>query len=321
MKLFVGVTDYQWYEALSWRTDLTEVNFWSPGGKSFKVLSPGELFLFKLKADHGHVVVGGGIFGHDTRLPLSLAWDAFGRSNGADSMTEMINRIRKYQSADARTKSDPVIGCRLVQSPFFLSKAEWFRVPETFPVNAVSGKSYSSEEAEGTYLFDAIKDRLTSAQTGFMDRSPPTNGWEPQEHRRGTPQMVLPRLGQGTFRVAVMDGYGRRCAVTGERTLPILDAAHIKPWSQGGEHSPGNGILLRTDIHRLFDLGYVTIDESHRFDVSPKLKEDYENGRHYYALRGQKVRLPDNDAFMPTPAALQWHHENRWAKPGSLLVE
>ncbi len=52
--------------------------------------------------------------------------------------------------------------------------------------------------------------------------------------------------------------YTRRCAVTKERTLPALDAAHIRPYREGGKHEPPNGLLLRSDIHRLFDKGYVT---------------------------------------------------------------
>jgi putative restriction endonuclease len=67
--------------------------------------------------------------------------------------------------------------------------------------------------------------------------------------------------------------------VTGEKTLPILDAAHIRPFGEGGEHEITNGLLLRTDIHRLFDLGYVTVSNDRRFEVGRRLKEDFENGR------------------------------------------
>ena len=52
-----------------------------------------------------------------------------------------------------------------------------------------------------------------------------------ESHGCGKPQIVLPRLGQGSFRIVVTDAYERRCALTGERTLPVLDAAHIKPYS------------------------------------------------------------------------------------------
>jgi hypothetical protein len=51
----------------------------------------------------------------------------------------------------------------------------------------------------------------------------------------------------------------------------------------------------RTDIHRLFDLGYVTISRDRRFEVNPRLREDYENGKVYYDLHGQRCgsqRIP-----------------------------
>jgi putative restriction endonuclease len=317
MRVFVGVTDYDWYEHLSARPDLDEVNFWSPGGSVFKVLQPGELFLFKLKAAHGHVIVGGGVFAHDTRLPLSLAWLTFGGKNGVATLEEMQARIRRYQSPEARGRRDPIIGCRLLQEPFFLPREQWFRVPGAFPVNAVSGKSYGSEEAEGAFLIRAIEERLP---WGAFERPfPPVPGLH-EDLRTGAPQLVLPRLGQGSFRIAVMDRYERRCAVTGERTLPILDAAHIKPWAAGGENRPGNGLLLRTDIHRLFDLGYVTVTHDHRFEVSPRLRADYSNGKAYYDLHGQALRAPDHPTYLPSRESLDWHHENRWAKPGSAAL-
>ena len=128
----------------------------------------------------------------------------------------------------------------------------------------------------------------------------------------GAPTLVRPRLGQGAFRLAVTDAYERRCAVTDERTLPILDAAHIRAFSAGGEHAVGNGLLLRTDIHRLFDLGYVTVAEDRRFEVSQRLKADFDNGRHYYEMHGKRLREPRHGALAPAPNALQWHREHRY---------
>jgi putative restriction endonuclease len=124
--------------------------------------------------------------------------------------------------------------------------------------------------------------------------------------------MVRPRLGQGAFRLAVTDAYDRRCAVSGEKTLPILDAAHIRSYGEGGEHDPANGLLLRTDIHRLFDLGYVTVSEDHRFEVSQRLKADFDNGRHYYDLQGLRVSRPQPGFAPPAADALAWHREHRY---------
>ena len=70
-----------------------------------------------------------------------------------------------------------------------------------------------------------------------------------------------------------------------------------------------NGLLLRTDIHRLFDRGYVTVTPDHEFRVSERLHEDYANGRTYYGLDGQEVRVPLGDREKPSRDLLAWHGE------------
>nr|WP_244602691.1 HNH endonuclease [Mesorhizobium delmotii] len=119
-------------------------------------------------------------------------------------------------------------------------------------------------------------------------------------------------MGQGAFRVLVTDSYERRCGVSGEQTLPILDAAHIRSYSEGGAHDPSNGFLLRTDIHKLFDLGYVTIDEDKRFVVSGRLKADFDNGKHYYDLQGTYLRASTTTARGPSEDPLRWHRDHRF---------
>ena len=108
----------------------------------------------------------------------------------------------------------------------------------------------------------------------------------------GDPVLVRPRLGQGAFQLLVTDTYERHCAVTGERALPTLDAAHIRAVQEGGQHRIDNGLLLRTDIHRLFDRGYVTVTPDHRFRVSRRLKTDFDNGEPYYPLEGREIWVP-----------------------------
>jgi predicted restriction endonuclease len=103
------------------------------------------------------------------------------------------------------------------------------------------------------------------------------------------------RLGQGAFRVLVTDAYSRRCAVTGERTLPVLEAAHIRPYALSGPHRVSSSILLRSDLHKLFDLGYITVTPELRLLVSPKLKAEWENGREYYAHHGKLLQVHPPD--------------------------
>ena len=126
--------------------------------------------------------------------------------------------------------------------------------------------------------------------------------------RYGEPRLVAPRLGQGTFRVAVADAYDRACAVTREHSLPVLEAAHIRAFAEGGPNEVSNGLLLRTDIHRLFDTGYVTVDpDDLKFVVSSRLREDYANGRTYYALHGTEIAAPSSLHERPLREHLDWH--------------
>ncbi|WP_237251773.1 HNH endonuclease [Thioalkalivibrio nitratireducens] len=100
-----------------------------------------------------------------------------------------------------------------------------------------------------------------------------------------------------------------RCAVTQERTLPALEAAHIRPYADGGVHEASNGLLLRRDLHSLFDAGYVTVTPELRFEVSRRIRAEFENGRQYYALHGQTIFAPEGTADRPNPAALSWHND------------
>ena len=94
--------------------------------------------------------------------------------------------------------------------------------------------------------------------------------------------------------------------------MPALEAAHIRPYSDGGEHEASNGLLLRRDIHSLFDSGYVTVTPDLRFQVSRRIREEFANGRHYYALHGQRIVVPDNLGRRPDPVSLSWHNVNRF---------
>jgi putative restriction endonuclease len=300
VRIFLGVTHKPWFDFLS-ALEPEEVNFWQPSGKGkFKALQPGDLFLFKLKAPY-NMIAGGGVFGHASIAPLSLAWEAFGQKNGVPEEAEMRRTIVDLRRGKRPLgdREDPIIGCRILTQPFFWPRELWIPTPASFSRNTVVGKGYPTDEAEGLYLWDAVQDRFSHAPSAFA---------EPRA-RFGAPVSIQPRLGQGAFRMAVTDGYGRRCAVSGEKTLPILDAAHIRSYARGGEHELSNGLLLRTDIHRLFDLGYVTITPDHRFEVSGRLKADFDNGRHYYDLHGTELRRPLKGVPLPEAALLAWHRE------------
>jgi putative restriction endonuclease len=305
--IFLANTDNEWFDFLASAPDVDEVNFWKPSPTGFAAIEEGELFAFRLKSPRGKVG-GFGVLSSSSVLPIQLAWEAFGIKNGVGSLGGMVRSIARYKEKEVITASS-FIGCRVLVQPVFLPEYLWFDVPSSWSKNIVGGKRFSTDDAEGRYLWDALQDRATawSAPT-----SPERAFAEGAVARYGEPILIAPRLGQGAFRIAVTESYKRQCALTGGKVLPALDAAHIRPFSEGGAHRRSNGILLRKDIHSVFDAGYATIDETLRFVVSPKVKDVFDNGNEYRRLHGVRLRPPNRAEDRPEPEALRWHNTNRF---------
>jgi putative restriction endonuclease len=95
-------------------------------------------------------------------------------------------------------------------------------------------------------------------------------------------------------------------------SAPTLEAAHIRPVSAGGVHRIDNGLLLRSDLHRLFDAGYLTIVPGHRIRVSQRLKTEFHNGEQYLRLNGNDLWVPDRPEDQPSRELLEWHADTRF---------
>lgn len=297
VRAYVAVTDQDWYDYLSARPDLDEVNFWQPGGKRlFDLLDVGEPLLFKLHWP-SNFIVGGGFFAHASLLDAKMAWEAFGDKNGAPSFDEMCGRLEHYRPRDQlNPRREYTIGCIILRDPFFFPRVAWIPAPSDFRKETVQGKTYDLRSGVGKALWDDVTARL-GAQTVVADASPAL----------GIAALAKRRIGQGTFRVLITDTYQRRCAVSHEKALPVLEAAHIRPVSDRGEHRVDNGILLRSDIHALFDRGYVTVTPEYRFRASRRLREDFDNGEHYRSFEGAAISLPQRPELRPSRQFLEWH--------------
>lgn len=298
MQYYIGVTDRDWFEFLK-ALQPDEVNFWRPSASSrFGAIEPGSLFLFKLHSPQ-NFIVGGGFFYRYVELPLSLAWEAFREKNGAVTYEAFRENLMRYR----QVKPDPDIGCIILAEPFFFEEDEWIQQPRDWSPNIVRGKTYSTEEPIGRRLWRQVEERLRRRLLLDLDEAA-------DERRYGT-AVIQQRLGQGAFRAAVTDAYQRRCAITGEKTLPVLEAAHIKPYTLSGPHDVTNGLLLRADLHILFDRGYLTVTPDLRVEVSERIREEFENGREYYAYHGgQLAVVPELTIDRPSSAFIEWHNQN-----------
>jgi putative restriction endonuclease len=312
MRIFVGITDQDWFDLHASRPYVEEVNFWRPSPTvTFKALQPGELILFKLHSPL-NFIAGGGFFTRFLHLPLSLAWDSFGEGNGVRSVDEMRNRIARYRKITPRPGDNPNVGCIMLAEPFFWPRGLWIPSPPEFSLHNQVGMGFDAEEGAGRALWTAVSERLLAKPPPQLETATATKAAF-ESGGFGKPQIVYPRLGQGAFRVLVTEAYERRCAITGERTLPVLDTAHIMPYSVCQRHELSNGILMRSDLHRLFDGGYLTIDPKDRkVVVSRRIREEFENGKEYYRLEGQAIREPGDLTFRPLTENIEYHAYNRF---------
>lgn len=118
------------------------------------------------------------------------------------------------------------------------------------------------------------------------------------------------RIGQGTFRVTLLQAYDRQCAITREKAVPALEAEHIRPFAEVQPHYVTNGLLLRSDLHRLFDAGYITMTPELRVEASPRMRDDFNDGENYLRLHGSHIWVPNKPEYKPDPELLSWHNEN-----------
>jgi putative restriction endonuclease len=240
-------------------------------------------------------------------MPEWLAWECFGSGNGAPTLEAMrgqIQRLRQRSDIQHRESLDQ-IGCIILSQPVFLPPELWIPQPTDWAKANLRYKGYDLTVGEGLRVWRECLDRAA----GLPLPEAPAAAVHAHRERFGSPTLITPRLGQGVFRLAVTDAYGRACAVTHEHSLPALEAAHIKPYGSGGTHDITNGLLLRSDLHRLFDRGYVTVTPDHHLEVSRQLRDHFSNGKSYYPLHGQVIALPKRPDHLPSTEALQWHNE------------
>lgn len=311
MRFYLGVTDIEWYDFLAKREN-EDINFWQPGGKvNFRVLQPGEPFLFKLKSPI-NAVAGVGFFASHAILPINIAWNIFKERNGVPSYKKFLQKILGYRSTVNPFHANPNIGCIVLTDPIFFDRDDWIPVPADWHRSIVQGKSYSTETDVGAKLWQRVdmlleKHKLFDREESSKSQLILSNSNEGFSKR----YLTKVRLGQGAFRVQLTDAYARRCSVTGERTLPALEAAHIKPHAESGPYYLSNGILMRADMHKLYDAGYMTFTKDYKVEVSQKIQEEFENGREYYSFHGRPlIILPENMADRPSPEYIEWHNNH-----------
>lgn len=288
MRAGVGVTDAQWAAFLRDRPHLREANFWVPNPRpTWRVADQGSAWLFKTRWPANQIVGAGFVSGY-ARLRVSEAWEFFGEGNGVASEAALLTAIQRYRKD---RDPDPLIGCVLLRDLVFARPGQELPGPADFAKNIVQWKSY---DFSGSVVEEALTTLLT--QAGVVERP-----------MFGESRLMVPRAGQQAFQSLVLDAYGRRCAVTGDKIRPVLQAAHIRAVAAGGQNRVDNGLLLRSDVHTLFDRGYLGVDQHYRLQVSPRLRAQFGNGEEFYSRAGEEIATPRRRIDWPARDAVSWH--------------
>lgn len=266
MKLFVGLTDHDWYTYLRDRAR-DEVNFWWPSPEqAFRALQPGEPFLFKAKYPH-QAIVGDGFFVRYVAAPLSLAWQAFGDGNGTPDPRALLQRLRKYRKNDA---PDPEIGCTVLAEPFFFPEELWVEAPVDWKRNIVRGKTYSTDEPIGASLWDTVARHMADPRTvttglnlgdAHVGSSSGASSVVNQANLLGAPTPVHRHLGQGAFHLSALDTYYK--------------AARLRTSVSSSSSKPPTSALTRAKVPMPFptDLRYApTVTGSSTSATSPSTR-------------------------------------------------
>lgn len=300
---------------------LDEVNFWQPRSQArFQRLRPGAPFFLRLKAPD-HAIAGFGFFAAWHLLPLADAWRDFGPKNGAESLAEFVTRIGRFRADESDVvgpRARPV-GCIILTDVHLLPRTLWvpWRDSQDWHLNNQRYVGFEDGHPSLPRLFEILRlqspDDYSETIAEFSDRF--TLVECDQKTWRG--RRCVTREGQVSFRMRLLDAYGGRCALTGERTVPVLEAAHIQPYLGRRSNHVQNGLLLRADLHDLYDDGYITVvpraerDDELVIEVSDSIREQWSNGRIYYDLRGRSpAKLPDRPEQRPSREALLWHKRN-----------
>lgn len=151
-----------------------------------------------------------------------------------------------------------------------------------------------------------ISDPVEEAISAAEEEAEQTDAFDPTsivDARQRVTGDIVRRRGQPKFRKALMATYGSACAITGCTLPAVLEAAHIYPYKGVHTNALSNGLLLRADVHTLFDLHMIAIDsETMEIRVSPELV-----GTAYESLKGTKLRHPKDRSHRASPEALEWH--------------
>jgi putative restriction endonuclease len=286
----ISPTDIEWFKFLRTEGLNSEINFWTPTPWNVSRLASGDKLYFMLKSPI-RKIGGYGQFVEYKNMSVNDAWNKYGFKNGCTSKQELIERLDKYKasnSSDERSVTDSEIGCIVLTNAVYYDDDKFLDLDNyeiDFSRFIVKIKYYNENDPLEIATQSTLKEfELLPTSIEKLKKS----------------RLVTERKGQGNFRAIITTAYSNKCCITSETTPELLEAAHIQPYFDENSNHVKNGLLLRVDLHKLYDNGLLYIDESFKIHISPEVKSEF-----YRKLNGTTIRLPENNNLHPSKEALK----------------
>jgi putative restriction endonuclease len=286
----ISPTDIEWFKFLRTEGLNSEINFWTPTPWNVSRLASGDKLYFMLKSPI-RKIGGYGQFVEYKNMSVNDAWNKYGFKNGCTSKQELIDRLDKYKasnSSDERSVTDSEIGCIVLTNAVYFDDDKFLDLDNyeiDFSRFIVKIKYYNENDPLEIVTQSSVREfELLPTTLEKLKKS----------------RLVTERKGQGNFRAIITTAYSNKCCISNETTPELLEAAHIQPYFDENSNHVKNGLLLRVDLHKLYDNGLLYIDETFKIHISPEVKSEY-----YQKLNGAAIRLPDNNNLHPSIEALK----------------
>ncbi|MBM3456567.1 MAG: HNH endonuclease [Bacteroidetes bacterium] len=286
----ISPTDIEWFKFLRTEGLNSEINFWTPTPWNVSRLASGERLYFMLKSPI-RKIGGYGQFVEYKNMSVNDAWNKYGFKNGCTSKQELIDRLDKYKasnSSDERSVTDSEIGCIVLTNAVYFDDDKFLDL-DNYEID------FSRFIVKIKYYNEMDPLEIVTQSTVNEFELLPTSLEKLKKSR-----LLTERKGQGNFRAIITTAYSNKCCITNETTPELLEAAHIQPYFDENSNHVKNGLLLRVDLHKLYDNGLLYIDETFKIHISPEVKSEY-----YQKLNGATIRLPVNNNLHPSIEALK----------------
>lgn len=287
----ISPTDKNWFNFLKNNQYNSYVNFWTPTPWNISDLKEDNRLYFMLKSPI-RKIGGFGEFVEYKNITAEAAWNEFGYKNGRESKVEFLKGIQTYIDKNSERFGKKAlnafsyqIGCIILKNCQFWDEAD-YKIPS----------DYNLEFASQVVKIKYYNQNDSFSETDYLN----DNFSLVEEPRDSKKYLINTRSGQSVFKGKVLRAYNNICCITGETIPELLEAAHIEKYKTKSSNHLQNGLLLRIDIHRLFDNNLIFIDKNYIIHISSYITDEY-----YKKFNGKKINLPNFEYEYPSIEALE----------------